>query len=193
MERVGIQVKSLCYGSEEIEMLLNGERIGFHASYMGQEPLASLVQAVYELEECGVSDIDNDEVRYESEVGWLSEPGFLSMGFKRIDDTLHIHLKTADEFECKAIMMEELRFCVSFKAFKDAVIRESMRVLREYGFKGYYESWGDHRDFPLATFLTLMGIGSECKDDDSIKSCFEDECRMIMELTKKKNNYGTSH
>ena len=36
-------------------------------------------------------------------------------------DTLHIHLKTADEFECKAIMMEELRFCVSFKAFKDAV------------------------------------------------------------------------
>lgn len=185
MESVGIQVKSLCYGSEDIEMLLNGERIGFYASYMGQEPLASLVQAVYELEECGVSDMDNDEVRYESEVGWLSEPGFLSMGFKRIDDTLHIHLKTADEFECKAIMMEELRFCVSFKAFKDAVIRESMRVLREYGIKGYYESWGDHRDFPLATFLTLMGVGSECKDDDSIKSCFEDECRMIMELTKK--------
>ena len=115
----------------------------------------------------------------------LSEPGFLSLEFKRIDDTLHIHYKTSNDFECKAILMEELRFCVSFKAFKDAVIRESMRVLREYGFKGYYESWSDHRDFPLATFLSLMGIGSECKDDDSIKSCFEDECRLIMKLTEK--------
>ena len=69
--------------------------------------------------------------------------------------------------------------------FTDDGILESLRVLREYGFKGYYESWGDHKDFPLATFLALMGIGSECKDDDSIKSCFEDECRLIMELTKK--------
>ena len=51
MERVEIQIKSLCCGHEEIEMLLNGERIGFHASYMGQEPLASLVQDAYELEE----------------------------------------------------------------------------------------------------------------------------------------------
>ena len=55
MERVGIQVKSLCYGSEDIEMLLNGERIGFHASYMGQEPLASLVQAVYLSEKNGTA------------------------------------------------------------------------------------------------------------------------------------------
>ena len=38
MEKIEIQVKSLCYGNEKIEMLLNGERITFYASYMGQEP-----------------------------------------------------------------------------------------------------------------------------------------------------------
>lgn len=49
MEKIEIQVKSLSYGNEKIEMLLNGEWIGFYASYIGQEPLASLIQAVYEI------------------------------------------------------------------------------------------------------------------------------------------------
>ena len=144
-------------------MYFDDLKICFYASYMGQEPLASLIQAVYELEEEGFCDIDSDETRYEADIQWLSEPGYLKMMFYRKEDILHIHLKTADDFEGKAIMEEELRFSVLFKTLKDAVIRESLRILRKYGIRGYYESWSDHRDFPLGMLLILLGCSSEQK------------------------------
>lgn len=183
MEEIKIQVKSLCCGNEEINIFFGEHRISFYASYLGQEPMASLVQAVYELEECGVCDMDNDEVRYESEVRWLDEPGFLTMEFRRTDETLYIHMKTADDFECKSIMEEELCFHVSFKTFKEAVIRESLRMLREYGIKGYYDSWADGKDFPLALLLSLLGKGCVESEDWTCKSSLQDELKTIMDLT----------
>lgn len=186
MEVVKIQVKSLSCGNEDIDLFFDEHKISFYASYLGQEPMASLVQAVYELEECGFCDMDNDEVRYEADVKWLDEPGYLTMQFRRVDKTLYIHLKTADDFECKSIMEEELHFYVPFKAFKEAVVRESLRVLREYGIKGYYDSWADGKDFPLALLLTLLGKGCVENEEWTCKSSLLDELKTIMDLTNNK-------
>lgn len=192
MEKVVIIVKSLCCGNEKIDIYFDDYRVSFYASYIGQEPMASLVQAVYELEECGVCDLDNDEVRYESDVRWLSEPGFLTMEFRRMDEILHIHLTTAEDFEFKGIMSEE--FSVSFGAFKDAVIRESLRILKTYGIKGYFESWSDQRDFPLGMLLTLLGDRPEQKKSGMYTSDLETECKLLQEMIPNKtNDYGTPH
>lgn len=186
MEKVEIQVKSLCCGNEKIDMHFEDLKIGFHASYLGQEPLSSLVQAVYELEEEGFCDIGSDETRYESDIQWLSEPGYLKMTFRRKDGILHIHLDTADDFVDKAIMKEELRFSVPFRAFKDAVIRESLRILRKYGIRGYYESWSAHMDFPLGMLFSILGCSTDEKESGMYTSDLSDEYKLLMNMNCKK-------
>lgn len=181
MERVKIQVTSLCCGSEEIDLFFNDHKISFHATYLGQEPLSSLIQAVYELEEEGIYDIDSDEVRYESDVRWLSEPGYLKIEFRKIENALNIHLTLADDFVDRAIMVEELRFSVPYKAFKEAVVFESLRILRQYGIKGYYKSWSAQRDFPLGMFLTLLGCRSKETELGIYISNLSTECKLLTE------------
>lgn len=181
VERVEIQVKSLCCGYEGIDMYFDDLKVSFHASYLGQEPLSSLVQAVYELEEEGFFDIDSDEKRYEADIQWLSEPGYLKMMFHRKDDILHIHLDTADDFEDKVIMKEELHFSVSFNTFKEAVLRESLRILRKYGIRGYYKSWSDHRDFPLGMLFSILGCSTDEKELGMYISDLSSEYKLLNE------------
>lgn len=182
MEKIEIQVKSLCCGNEEIYMRFDEVKFSFYASCLGQEPISSLVQAVYELEEEGFYNMDSDELKYESEIRWLSEPGYLKMMFNRKNDILHIHLDTADDFENKTIMVEELHFSVPFKTFKEAVISESLRVLRKYGIRGYYKSWSE--DFPLGMLFSILGCSSEQENMGNFTSSLSVECKFLNEYNQ---------
>jgi hypothetical protein len=59
-------------------------------------------------------------------------------------------------------------------------------MLREYGIKGYYDSWADGKDFPLALLLSLLGKKGVENEDWSCKSSLLDELKTIITLTNDK-------
>lgn len=184
IEKFNIHVKEINCGNEYIELTFNDHVIAFAASYLGNEPLWTMIHALYELihEEDGFEE----EKGYTSSHEWLDEPGLLSMKYRKTGETLCIHLKKQADIYPESEVLEEHEYVMPLKLYKDEVLRESARILREYGICGYYESWADHTEFPLALFLSLLGKESVEYEDWSYKSSLPDELKTIMDLTDKK-------
>ena len=61
-----IRVKEICFGNETIEMVLGDHTIEFMPSYMGREPLTTLIDSLNEFE---LEDWDDFTIT------WADEPG----------------------------------------------------------------------------------------------------------------------
>ena len=163
-----IKIHTFQYGWEEIEIVSDYWNVHFNASYLGQEPVASLIHAIYELEFGGTCRPGGDEVDYEYDIQWISEPGNLNMKFRRTGEVLNVHLTKALDYVDKVKFKEDIWFTIPFGMCKKEVIRVSLCLLKEYGICGYYESWSDKKDFPLGILFRLI-IGG-CNEDSHGKS-----------------------
>ncbi len=148
------RVRELSYGSCEVVMTLNGIVIPYYATYVGKEPLASLIDGCYALM------IDNhDDIK----LCWESEPGALEIKMKRgAKDTL---LLTIEDQLTRARWRE----LVFFDDFVSAVVSEGFRVISAFGLYGYREAWSDHTEFPLSNLLRISQMYDE-KTLDEIDS-----------------------
>lgn len=178
IQELEIKVHTLQCGWEEIGIVSDYWNVLFNASYLGQEPVASLIHAVYELEFGGTCRPSSDEVDYEYDIQWVSESGSLSMEFRRIGEVLNIHLTQTLDYVVKSKFKEDIWFTIPFGMFKKEVIRVSLYLLKEYGICGYYESWSDKKDFPLGILFRLVIGGctedshGKCISDLLTESCF---------------------
>ena len=58
----------------------------------------------------------------------------------------------------KIIGGQNEKVATHFEEYKEAVIKESLRVLKTYGLRGFNESWSDGMDvFPVNSLLVLLG------------------------------------
>lgn len=147
-----IRVQEIAYGWSTIFMLINDKKVCFTAGYMTPEPLASLVEACWEI----VIDAENNyyDTHY---IKCHLEPGYVVIELQLDENNvLHLNIKETDDDERK-IVTRECHETIPFNDFVTAVISESFRVLNAFGLYGYRCSWSDRTDFPLSVLLRIAG------------------------------------
>lgn len=89
-----IKIESLSWGSEDIILTFNGQDISFYASYIGVEPLSSMIESLIALEE---EYLNLNYSRYFTK--WQSEPGVLDfeMNKDKGKDHMKIIIKRDDD------------------------------------------------------------------------------------------------
>lgn len=156
---IRINVKSICFGSEDLELIFGDTVIPFYASYIGPEPISTLIDSLIALE---VELIENADQCYY--VAWVDEPGYLKLDMwkKKESDKLHLEVKYNNEGDGIYHKEEEWEYELSYQSYREAVLQESIRLLKQYGLDGFNQNWCDGNDtFPLNSLLTLLGNTSK--------------------------------
>ena len=152
-------VKEIAVGWCDVEMIINDKVTNFNASYLGPNPLDSLIEACADF-----SDAYSDG---EFHIRWLREPGSLYIGLKLdADQLLHLNIKLCSN-ERDDDVLEEWHETIPYDIFESAIIAEAFRVLKIYGIQGYRISWLNHTDFPLALLLSLVSKEHPTQQGDS--------------------------
>lgn len=150
---IRINIKELVVGSELIELTFGDKTISYDATYEGEEPLSTLIKSVVLLRDRIAENVNYSKCH----LTWRSEPGYLNLNFRKDTITDVVTLKT--ESDTHELNNLEIEF--GFEEYKEAVIKESLRILKVYGLKGFNENWCDGDDvFPLNSLLSAMG--TEC-------------------------------
>lgn len=142
-------------------MYINNKMIEYNASYLGKNPLATLIDACVDLiEEDGSYD-----------VSWEQEPGCLQIDMTLEDRILYLDIvnHNGDDKE------PEWHETVPFDDFVSAVQAEGFRILNAFGLYGYRRSWLNGTEFPLANLLRLTGRSKELWKGDSCTTCLKEE------------------
>ena len=183
-DNISIKISNLAYGNEDIEISINGKKLFYSAGYCGSDPLGDLIKIAAEL------DSDEDCKRYK--VVWDGEPG--QMEFVVTKDAadnriLHINARVTGDFfdpeeRIRWSQDDKYHFKVSLVALKEAVINEAIRVLKEYGIRGYAGSWCDGWDTFLITSLLVL-LGDKSKFDEETDSYRSDVFRELELLANR--------
>lgn len=173
-------VQNLSFGWCRVLMLINDKEVWYNASYLGENPLETMIDACADL-------MEEDGHYY---ISWQREPGTLKIKLNLVNDMLHIDI--SDEYEfCNEDAKEEknveeiVHEIVPFKDFVSAIRSEGFRVLNAFGLYGYRRSWQNHTDFPLTNLLRLTGKCDEIWKDDSCCTDIAKEIEVIQEYISK--------
>lgn len=168
VDRVQIDVLDLEVGWETIRMTFDDRVIEYCASYVGEEPISTLVDAADELDGCY-----NGYREEKCFVQWQKEPGFIEITFYRKEDRDYIEMSIeSDDPE-----IDGYSAYFDYSVFKDAVIKASLTVLKKYGIVGYSLGWNkSYHTFPVHQLLALLGIKSSIstESDERYSSVFEE-------------------
>lgn len=135
-----------------VEMHINGKKIVYHASYIGSNPISSLIDACLEFDEMGGDYY----------IEWFAEPGSLKINMYLENDCLRLDIfDMIEDITSKIETRQEWHEVVPYADFKEAVVTEGFRVLRSFGIMGFRSSWQDNQEFFLGALLSIYG-----KSDD---------------------------
>lgn len=177
-----IHVASISYGTEEIHLEINGDHIKYRASYIGEEPLSSLIEVAEQLE------LDDG---WPCTAKWQDEPGLLELEFKKTEDDLCIKvMEYNDQFDGKDVISCH-EYGLPYRIFRQAVIQAARETFCKYGIVGFFRSWeqsGEPTYFPFQSLLILLG--DEVRYDESTESSYsslEHEARIMMDFAQDRN------
>ena len=168
VDRVQIDVLDLEVGWETIRMTFDDRVIEYCASYVGEEPISTLVDAADALDGCY-----NGYREEKCFVQWQKEPGFIEITFYRKEDRDYIEMS----IESNDPEIDGYSAYFDYSVFKDAVIKASLTVLKKYGIVGYSLGWNkSYHTFPVHQLLALLGIKSSIstESDERYSSVFEE-------------------
>jgi len=169
-------VKSLSYGWCKAVMIINDKEISFNASYIGDNPLASFIDACASLKDKW------DEYH----IVWEDEPGTLKIDLKLDNkDMLHFDITASDMWDENESVEKEWHEVIPFNAFETAIISEGYRVLNAFGLYGYRLAWLNDEDFPLTNLLHISG---ECEELWRERSSTSDISKEIKAIQKHISN-----
>lgn len=155
-------VRDLAYGSCSVVMYINDKMIVFNASYLGPNPLASLIDACVDL-------IEEGDDYY---IKWQQEPGTLQIDMNLDKDKmLHFDIINHNGSDKEP----EWHETVPFEDFVSAIRDEGFRILNAFGLIGYQRSWQSNSDFPLVNLLRITGKFKEIWKGDSCTTSLKEE------------------
>lgn len=183
-----INIKSISFGSEEIILSFGGQEITFCSSYIGPEPISSLIESLIGLEE---KMEDRDNTRYF--ITWNDEPGTLK--FEMYKDKFEDHILIKIKFDnCGVEPYHKTgiwKFEMPYSLYRQTVLTTALKVLTEYGLNGLNDSWADGKDtFPFCSLVSLLGGQSSYhKESDSFRSNILDELKILTDSIAKGITY----
>ena len=182
MEEFVFKYESYGFGCTTITIKAGKQEVVFHASYIGRNPMESILEALSEM----VCD-DYDDCQ----LFWASEPGTLRVTIDKEEAKAHL---LVDEFDQdvdyrkvkEAQWVRRIDTIIPITQLVDVVVKEAERNLLLHGLVGFSTDWCAHTDvFPISAYLRLKGIGYEFGDDDIRKSSLEEELQMLNSMLKK--------
>lgn len=157
-DRFEIEITEFSFGWMKLVFNINGIEIPFTTSYVGAEPLGSLIEAVIGLEEC---DDGYQESRYF--LSWVREPGRSDIELVRNVHTdklkININLDADIRAEDESTRKWEIED-FDYSVFKDGVLKCVFSTLKKYGLLGYSMTWdaSDGYKFPFDALLKVLGV-----------------------------------
>ena len=153
-----IEIKSISWGSEDIVLTFDNQEISFYASYIGLEPLSSLIESLIALEE----EIENlDYTQFF--IQWHSEPGVLDLEMYKDKGKDHMKIvikRDNDNMEVGDDTVAET-FELPYSSYKKTVIDTALKILIKYGVKGFNDSWSNGTEtFPFGSLVSLLTADS---------------------------------
>lgn len=177
IENIAIKITNIAYGNENIEFVFDGTVIPFYASYIGNEPISTLIQVAEEL-----PNNNNAQVEF------LDEPGYMKIDFTKDDgsDELSIDIEIEDKMPEDAENPVKYHIKTRYEVFKTAVIKAAIEVLTTYGMVGFMHSWLERANvFPVGELLSLLGISSvHHEESDSFRTNLKDEMQLLLSATE---------
>lgn len=167
-------VQNISFGWCRVLMLINDKEVWYNASYLGENPLETMIDACVELKE--------EAGHYY--ISWQKEPGILKIDLN-LDDTNMLHLDIVEQDESGDEIYGEWHETVQFDDFVNAIIAEGFRVLNAFGLYGYRHSWLNYTDFPLTNLLRLTGKCDEIWKGDSCCTNISKEIGVLQEYISK--------
>lgn len=164
-DRFEIEITEFSFGWMKLVFNINGIEIPFTASYVGPEPLGSLIEAVNGLEECY-------EGYKESKffLSWEREPARSDIELVRnvCTDKLKININLdADLVEENESARKWEIEDFDYSVFKEGVLKCVFSMLKKYGILGYSMTWDASRGykFPFADLLKILGVGTNFDEE----------------------------
>ena len=160
-----IEIEQFWPGSESVKLSFGEDiEINFYATYVGVEPLTSMVRSLLEIE------------RYECDKFiWQSEPGWIKFTIESVSDNLLSMKITGDE------NVEPQDILLPYEVYKRGVIDAALQALREYGCKGFNDNWADGCSaFFIGELLAIMGGESKFCSNENYRSSITGELNMLL-------------
>ena len=173
-------VQNISFGWCRVLMLINDKEVWYNASYLGENPLETMIDAC--------ADLMEEEGHYY--ISWHREPGTLKIKLNLVDDMLQIDIFDEkvyynEEMKEEKNVEEKVHEVVPFKDFVSAIRAEGFRVLNAFGLYGYRRSWQNHTDFPLTNLLRITGKCDEIWKGDSCCTNISKEIEVLQECLSK--------
>lgn len=168
-------VQEIACGWCRVSMLINDKQIHCFASYTGDNPLASFINA------CAEFTLDGNDYY----TVWNDEPGKMSIEMN-LDESklLHFNITQLEDETEKDSICGEWHESIPFDVFLSKTISEGFRVLNAFGLIGYLRSW-QREDFPLALLLRLTGDCKILREDDSCCTDISEEIEVLQKRISK--------
>lgn len=139
------RVREIEVGGCDVVMTINDKVIPYNATYMGIEPMASMIEICAEM-------VLRTRIPDVYRMVWTAEPGALRFTFSPNDNGM-LHIDIVDEMS-----EEEWHEDVPFESFVSSIVSEGFRVLKAFGLYGYRSAWADDTDFPVSQLLLISGL-----------------------------------
>lgn len=194
MQNVDFNFDYECYGAAVIDIEVDKRHYKFTPTYMGGHPLTALITALWKLKKESLEEfIENGKTRRcdhcEQRLIWQDEPNGHALKLTKQGNKLHIVVNSfsdTEDYDGAGLMVDSelfLEFVTDFDDFTSKVCREAIRVVRNYGFAGYLDSWDDSfciaDDFPISKIMALLGNTENRDDNDLYFSDFDREIKLL--------------
>lgn len=165
-------VNTLSFGWCDVVMYANDKRIPYRASYLGENPIASMIEAC--------ADILANGGKYY--IKWMAEPGLMDVDLE-LEENGTLHLDIIDD-TC-ANGKTEWHETILFDDFVQAIKSEGFRVLNAFGLYGYRRSWMMDTEFPLSNLLYITGKCEEIWKGDACSTDIIKELEYLQHFLKE--------
>lgn len=198
-----INLKEISCGDCHLELDFGSFVLPYNASYIGDEPLSSLILAAYALQTDQYDHLEDSE-EYEPtqhEIIWMDEPGYLRLSFSipvgSSDLTIKISQNLEDTYgidnDYEANEKKREIITMPQKLFFDAVINAALKALKRYGICGFNRNWNNDWElgsdtFPLHALLQLLGADQKLKEvenEEGLKSDIFEEFELLRTALKQ--------
>lgn len=167
-----IKVKSIRVGWEDLELIFDQIIIPFEASYIGREPISTLVVSIFNLE----NHLDFNIEDYFAKWHWNDEPGKIRFEVKRSSttDVLTIDI-VLDKYD-NGSDIKQWHFKMPYVLYRNIVIKTALCQLKRYGIKGFHENWmaDDFTELPTMLIVILSSEMKRLSEDPNSAERFSD-------------------
>ncbi|MBQ5372319.1 MAG: hypothetical protein IIU53_06035 [Rikenellaceae bacterium] len=167
-----IEIERIDSGWEYIKLRFDDIEIPFEASYIGREPISTLVVSIFNLE----NHLDFNIEDYFAKWHWNDEPGKIRFEVKRSSttDVLTIDI-VLDKYD-NGSDIKQWHFKMPYVLYRNIVIKTALRQLKRYGIKGFHENWmaDDFTELPTMLIVILSSETKSLSEDPNSTERFSD-------------------